>query len=366
MSVVNEVLRDLSQRQPEAYAHLRAETPTTIAPNRHGLLWLLMALILSSLLALYWWQSREHAPTTKPAAPASNPSLVAANTTAATDVQPVIELPAAGAQQYHVEPLAAAQPAADDIELAEIKLVTTTASERNKEDISTTTPLVAKVQQTKKNVSADSSAANSNTPPIDIKPAVLSVAEQQQTLSQSAQLALSRGDVVAAEKWLREAHELAPDETSVRNSWLKTLIAVDSARAETQLQLLLQRHPEDWLLRELLASLWIRQQRFDAALSTLHAASPPMTSAADYYALKALALQQTEQHPEALSLYRALMQLQPQHGAHYAGAAISAERIGDIQFANLAYGQALADPQLPAPLRAYAEQRRRQLLQATP
>lgn len=366
MSVVNDVLRDLSQRQPEAYAHLRVETPTAIAPNRHGLLWCLIALILLSLLALYWWQNQEQAPTIEPAVPASNPSLVTSNTMPATDVQPVIELPAAEAQQYHIEPLAAAQPVADKIELAEIKPVTTTASERNKGEVSATTPLAAEVQETQTNLSAESPASNSNTPPIDIKPAVLSVAEQQQVLSQSAQLALSRGDVVAAEKWLRQAYELVPDETSVRNSWLKTLIAVDGARAETQLQLLLKRHPEDWPLRELLASLWIRQQRFDVALSTLNEESPPMANAANYYALKALALQQTEKHPEALSLYRALMQLQPQHGTHYAGAAISAERIGDIQFANQAYGRALADPQLPAPLRAYAEQRRRQLLQATP
>ena len=366
MSVVNEVLRDLSQRQPEAYAHLRAEAPTAMAPNRHGLLWFLIALILSSLLALYWWQSREQASTTEVLVPTSNPPSVAANATPSTDIQPAIELPAAGAQQYHVEPLAAAQPSADDIELAEIEPVTTTVTEQNNKEDSATKPSTPEVQETQTNLSTETTVTNSNTRPIDIKPAAPSVAEQQQSLSQSAQLALSRGDVVAAEKWLREAHELAPDETSVRNSWLKTLIAVDSARAETQLQLLLQRHSEDWLLRELLASLLIRQQRFDAALSTLQAASPPLANAANYYALKALALQQTEKHPEAMSLFRSLMQLQPQHGAHYAGAAISAERIGDIQFANQAYGRALADPQLPAPLRAYAEQRRRQLLQATP
>lgn len=413
MSVVNEVLRDLSKRQPDAYAHLSPEPAIDSGGNR---LTIVLPVIMALLLAVgAWWFFMKDSRTTDSNAPRVTIVEAVAATQNTSAPSPSDIETANSAVNENTAP----QTSSDSIQLLDntrastvlvsrsgVEQVSTRESARNLPPVAAhvSAPAASAISKpntnefaapktvavhgsvhldsestnntgTRKNSTAATQSSSaipaqdaqeSATTVVDIRPHQKSIAEQQRTLFRSAQSAIARGDLINAERWLEEAVLLNPQNDSIRHAWLKTLSATNEAKAELELNKQITAFPAEWSMRELLGALLVRQQRFDEALKTLASTPPPITSAINYHAVMALAYQQSGQHQQALQLYRALIQLQPTHGAHYAGAALSAEQLGDSRYASYAYGKALEDYSLATPLREYAEQRRRQILQASP
>jgi len=97
--------------------------------------------------------------------------------------------------------------------------------------------------------------------------------------------------------------------------------------------------------------------RSSQALALLQTNIPPVNGNRSYHSLRAGLLQQNGLYQEALPIYAELVEEDPGKGEFWAGLAISLEQTGHLSPAMRAYRRALSDPGLNPKLVQYAEQR---------
>lgn len=89
-----------------------------------------------------------------------------------------------------------------------------------------------------------------------------------------------------------------------------------------------------------LAALALKQQNWEKALTYLHG-EPDIVLYADFYAMKAAALQKTNQHPQAIEVFQQLARQQSDQARWWLGMALSYDALQQKPQATAAYKQAL-------------------------
>ncbi|NQD37297.1 hypothetical protein HPT27_09680 [Permianibacter sp. IMCC34836] len=196
------------------------------------------------------------------------------------------------------------------------------------------------------------------------QPAQQSLPEQLVQWRQQARRALAVGDWRGADAAVRSGLQLQPDDSELQVLQLQIEAQQAPLAARAHAQALLHAKPDNWSVRQWLGTEFLQQQQFAAALTVLQQQPPTMIEAPDYHAVLALAEQQTGAHAAAAARYRGLLNLQPEHGRHYAGLALSLEPLGDNAGALAAWRAALRDPQLPTAVAQFGRQRLQQLSSA--
>lgn len=110
-----------------------------------------------------------------------------------------------------------------------------------------------------------------------------------------------------------------------------------------------------------LARIHVDRGDFSAALSVLEQAAVAGRGNPDFHALHGAVLQQLRRHGAAADAYRLALASAPQSGAAWVGLAISLEAQGHLPEAAEAYRRGVASGTLTGDVRAYADQRARQL-----
>lgn len=177
----------------------------------------------------------------------------------------------------------------------------------------------------------------------------------------AAQL-LERGRVADAE----DALLAALDADAAHQAARQTLVAlyIEQGRLEDA-----RRHLQEGLafnpgyapFAVALARIHVDRGDFDAALAVLEQAAPAGRGNRDYHILHGAVLQRLGRHDPAADAYRLALGSAPQSGATWVGLAISLEAQGQLPEAAEAYRRGVASGTLTDEVRAYAEQRARQL-----
>jgi MSHA biogenesis protein MshN len=187
-------------------------------------------------------------------------------------------------------------------------------------------------------------------------------ADRAEHLFRVAAQALERGRVADAE----EALTAALQEDHSHQAARQTLIAlyIDQGRIEEarrQLQEGLAVNPSYAPFAVALARIHVDRHEYDKALELLEQAGESGRNNADFQSLRGAILQRLGRNSEAADAYRLALGSVPQSGASWVGLGISLEALGNVPEAAEAYRRGVAAGNLTKEVRAYAEQRVRQL-----
>ncbi len=119
----------------------------------------------------------------------------------------------------------------------------------------------------------------------------------------------------------------------------------DGNRNEIAIQILnsaLLRYPEEIEIRQYLASAQMGQGKYAEAIKTLLVRQPDITQHTSYYALLAALYVKTTNFKDAISLYQALTQAEPENPNFFLGLAIAYQNLGQGTMAQTYYEKALA------------------------
>lgn len=396
MSLINQMLRDLEQRQGtpaprrNPLSGLRSPAPSALQPARFGGRgWLLLpalalAMLLGAVLARSWngaappsasatpddgvvaapAAAERSTPTTPPAtaaaeapAPVARPApspappapvaVVAAPASAPRSGAGDDTTPPAGTPE-EVEADAAPPPAPSERTPVAHRVEATAPPAKPDRESLPATPAAAPAAAAR-----PSAEQPVRTPPASPEPTAA-------TLLRRGQADLGRGDRNAAEQRFRQALEQTPGLVEARAELAGLLIASgrhDEAQALLEAGLALA--PGQPTLARLRARLLLEAGDLDAAAELLQATRPGLAEAPDHYALLAATEQRRGRHAAAAQLYRQLLEHRPGEGGWWVAYAISLEGLGHADQAVAAYRTALHDRALAAPLRRYAEERLR-------
>lgn len=115
--------------------------------------------------------------------------------------------------------------------------------------------------------------------------------------------------------------------------------------------------PADAALITIKARLLLDQGKTEEAIKLLSGYRPVLSSNPDYYGTLAAALQSEGRVMEAGSIYKALIQVDPENGQYWLGYGISLEHNHKSNQAIEAYTKAIRDPDSEPSVRNYAENR---------
>ena len=134
-----------------------------------------------------------------------------------------------------------------------------------------------------------------------------------------------------------------------------------NAEAERLLQDGLQHNVKNSGFAMLLARLQVERGELGTALETLQKTLPYAERQADYQAFVAALLQRQNNHPQAIAHYQAALQLSPNSGLWLMGLGMSLQAEQHKEEARAAFKRALESNTLSAELRAFVEQRMKEL-----
>lgn len=309
MSLLNDVLRDLQSRGARETRPLAGLEPVAGVKSRSNLpLWLMaIAALAVAVLA------------TRPVAVATAPAIAIpmAETAATALVAPVVE----------------ARP-------ADISIPVTTAEEPQRVP------------------EPDSDAPAAFAEPLIVRRHAAEAEERTITPLSSGLQALQSGDLAAAEKFFTNALAIDASDAQAWSYLYETQArAANITAAEQTLQRSLTRASEPAELAKLYARFLIERKDTARAVTILRDHRPIGTPDSDYDALLAALLQQQGSFAEAGSLYRELLDRNPQPGAWWVGLAMSSDSLGDRAAALAAFERALRADRLKQPLANYARRR---------
>ena len=174
-------------------------------------------------------------------------------------------------------------------------------------------------------------------------------------LTQQGRLAEAMGN-------LQQATKLDPFHLSARQMLVALLVEGKQVmEAEQTLQEGLKLSPDQSGFTMMLARLQAGRGEANAALETLHKGLPYASEKADYHALYAALLQRQARHPEAVEQYQAALRKMPNSGVWLMGLGISLQAEKRDKDAEDAFTRAKASNTLPPDLKAFVEQRIKQL-----
>lgn len=169
----------------------------------------------------------------------------------------------------------------------------------------------------------------------------LSAEQQSNLLKEKASKAEAAGALTQALEYWRQIQQLTP-QSSQPYLELARLFQVQGKDNEA-VQVLQQAAltaPQEPKVAMALAALALKQQDWLRALSYLQY-EPDIAQYIDFYALKAAALQKTNQHSQAIQVFQQLARQQADQARWWLGMALSYDALQQNQQATLAYKQAL-------------------------
>jgi tetratricopeptide (TPR) repeat protein len=104
---------------------------------------------------------------------------------------------------------------------------------------------------------------------------------------------------------------------------------------------------------DLYARLLVNKGDIDSAIETLASARPNVNNEPDYYAFLAALYQKTEQHSQAIKIYRQVLKVSPEKSVWWMGLAISLESLQQNSDALFAYNRALKGDRMAQDLQKY-------------
>jgi MSHA biogenesis protein MshN len=340
MSLINQMLQDLDKRrvgEPGALNTAEAnEIRTVAAQKRSSPIWKIAALCLllvAGMLAWMLWQ--QAAPPIKPA-----PAPVAAK-----PAEPAVNLPALKTDaQLETLPAPAAEQAAAVTPAPLPQAVQPAAPEKTEPPRISAKPKAfehTSVQKQEKELSPQQRAENEYRKAIGLT--------QQGRLSEAMDS-------------LQQATKLDPFHLSARQMLVALLVdGKRPAEAEQILQEALKISPEQSGFAMLLARLQASRGDANAALETLRKGLPHAGGKAEYQALYAALLQRQERHAEAIEHYQAALRQAPGSGVWLMGMGISLQAEKRDKEAEDAFTRAKLSGTLSSDLKAFVEQRLKQL-----
>lgn len=168
---------------------------------------------------------------------------------------------------------------------------------------------------------------------------------------------IARGQQAEAEKKLKHTLELRPNHVKARE--MLAVLYLQQERVTDAADLLKQgisESPRYVAFREIYARVLMAQNQLPKAISMLREAAPDLNQYPNYHALLAGLYQQNKQHEEAAAIYLNLVKKNPQQSQWWLGMAIAMEKIGKKTEAISAYKKA-RELKLPAKLMKYANTR---------
>ena len=359
MSLLNQVLRDLDQRQaPGAPAVAKAAAPRAHAPSagQRVMRWGLgLVATLAAIAVGGWAQGSIRWPakaadtpvavapvaaprpvTPAPALPTPAPAPVAAPTPAAATPEPST-----------VAPAAAAAPVALPVAIA--------------------TPIARSKPASKPQPAGDTApvAAAKPEPRIELRTAARSPQERAEALYQRGVTAHQAGQLNDSAAAFTAALREDPRHAAARVAQAGMLISLsrpDDATALLKEGLALA--PAQPQLALMLARLQAERQDWAAAAETLKAAgnttSLNTAESAEFHGFHAAILQRAGRHGEAIEKYGTALRLAPNRGVWWMGLAISLEEIGQADTARAAFQRAKSIG-LPDGAAGYVDARLKQL-----
>lgn len=171
----------------------------------------------------------------------------------------------------------------------------------------------------------------------------LSAEQHIALLKEKAIKAESAGQLMQATEYWHLIRQTAPD-TSQPYLELARLFQVQGKDADALnvLQQATVSVAQDPKISMALAALALKQQDWEKALTYLHY-EPDIFQYADFYALKAAALQKTNQHTQAIEVFQQLARQQPEQARWWLGMALSYDALQQKPQATVAYKQALVN-----------------------
>ena len=330
MSVINDMLKDLEQRQYQRQAAV-SDNPMqglgSVAPlvgGRNHIGWLLGSLALAVCFWLIWRSGGEESPRMVSVPLSLPPELVRSVA--------IPEVVVAGEIDAHIStavvPVQAVEEAAPPLEseiaeaanpLDEVLPVASGRLERTE----TSRPSVAESK-----------------PQIEAPPARPPAVKKTSQGYAAAEQALKRGDGTKAERLLKTL--LAEEPEHLPASQLLSRLYLENNRyrlAESVALFALQYHPRQAELVGYLTRSLLGQGRLDAAADLLE--RNMQEQHAPHLWLMGLIRQRQERHAEASRYYRQALQLKPDETTWLIGLAISQEHLGETKAALAAYRRSL-------------------------
>jgi len=173
---------------------------------------------------------------------------------------------------------------------------------------------------------------------------------------------LEQGRVSDAEEALLAALDAVPAHQAARQTLVALYIEkgrIDDARRHLQEGLAFNSAYTPFAVA--LARIHVDRAEFAEALAVLERAAAPGRGNPDFHVLHGAVLQRLGRHGPAADAYRLALGSTPQSGAAWVGLGISLEAQGNLPEAAEAFRRGVASGTLAAEVRAYADQRIRQL-----
>lgn len=369
MSLINDVLKDLEQRQGRAPEVAPRSAGTRPLPRKRPAqrwpFWLLAAVAAGLVLHLSL-----DAPETSKTESVTGPLVAQAETrphatAARPDPLEAAMPPASGAREAATPP-PTSNPAAGtgaSEQVAQAAAAPVAAAQREEEDdrqdasaqgaTSETGPRTSGTETTR--ASNAGTVAGQDDAPEQDRPTETE-AEEAATISirrsdtggeesdplAAAKRLLANGQFGRGEARLRRLLEERPDLTEAHELLASSLIQRRRHQSATSaLEAGLEQAREPARLAVLLGRLLIERGEVNRARSILTEHAPPMSEAPAYHLLLAAAYRQAGEHSNAAQHYRALSEFLPRHGAVWIGLGASLESLERPQEAVEAYNRAL-------------------------
>lgn len=384
MSVINQMLKDLEQRNTESNTAQNGYIPAQNTSSKKGLFWAVLIIIIINVVGWLVWQLY------------SENQLLKNNNRSTTDAS--INTPNANTRKSDIEKLAEKEASSNHRNTASAAPRELSSSESTSLLPQQTSEKIQAAPEKKSSVNEQlSEALDSNEGAVDTaaqitsasadkegepviaghansstikkiqqpaaKPAKISVSRRQLTTGElvdkklvQAEKAIAASNISKAETLYEDILLLDPDNKHTR----KQLAALWFGRQAYQpaLNLLSQGlaiDPEDSEFRLMQARIYLTNENYPAALKVLK--GHENSADKEYPVLLASVAQEVGDFKTAINAYEILLQLQPQNGRWWLGSAIAHDSSGDFSSAKEAYQQAISKNDLTKSSADFAVQR---------
>ena len=205
-------------------------------------------------------------------------------------------------------------------------------------------------------------AAGATAPRVEKRDRARSPADRAESEFRRGVGLLNQGRISEAEEALAGALAIDPSHAAARQALVA--LSIEQRRYEDARRLLqeaLALNPDQPQFAMVLARLFAERREYPAALDTLAGVKSTVAGGAEYNALMGAVLQRLSRHREAVDAFQIALRAAPQNGASWVSLGISLEALQRKPEAADAFRRAVATGTLGADVRAYAEQRARQL-----
>ncbi len=377
MSVVNQMLKDLEQREHAGQTSASAvyQAPVKHAsPKLYVLVGVLTALVLVMIAVVGWTyfnaassdgqnttnQHDSESIVSEPVSKAEDPStaLVAIDTNAEPDVTEARPMRVVGAAQDSV---VASETASDPLpEQTPIEVLSTAeVSQPQQSALSAAPSEPVEAEQLPTEPSESIVPALPEETLVAVFSKQSSGAEQTGvSLREQALAAVRAGQDEQAIVLLERLLTTEPDNLAARKKLAALLFAKGRAlNAQSILEIGIQRQPQESTMRLMLARLLAQQQLVQSALDTLNPAFELQPIGVEFLGFRASLADQLERFDLALADYQRLTQMEPNQARWWLGLGIANERNQRSNEALIAYQQALALNQLSIDVQRFVQQR---------